>query len=100
MTSSDLKDASINKGKRGIKHIVFGRTGLLLGFILLQVLLLFLGLNVLAKYVYVFFGGYLAFGLVILLIILNRTENPTFSAGMGFARAALPGRRRTDVFVL
>lgn len=74
----DLKDASINKGKRGIKHIVFGRTGLLLGFILLQVLLLFLGLNVLAKYVYVFFGGYLAFGLVILLIILNRTENPTF----------------------
>ena len=34
----DLKDASINKGKRGIKHIVFGRTGLLLGFILLQVL--------------------------------------------------------------
>ena len=74
----DLKDASINKGKRGIKHIVFGRTGLLLGFILLQVLLLFLGLNVLAKYVYVFFGGYLAFGLVILLIILNHTENPTF----------------------
>ena len=74
----NLKDASINKGKRGIKHIVFGRTGLLLGFILLQVLLLFLGLNVLAKYVYVFFGGYLAFGLVILLIILNRTENPTF----------------------
>ena len=49
----DLKDASINKGKRGIKHIVFGRTGLLLGFILLQVLLLFVGLNVLAKYVYV-----------------------------------------------
>ena len=74
----DLKDASINKGKRGIKHIVFGRTGLLLGFILLQVLLLFVGLNVLAKYVYVFFGSYLAFGLVILLIILNRTENPTF----------------------
>lgn len=74
----DLKDASIDKGKRGIKHVIFGRTGLLIGFILLQVLLVFLGLNVLAKYVYVFFGSYLAFGLVILLIILNRTENPTF----------------------
>lgn len=86
----DLKDASINKGKRGIKHIVFGRTGLLLGFILLQVLLLFLGLNVLAKYVYVFFGGYLAFGLMILLIILNTQGESDFSAGMGFARAALP----------
>ena len=87
----DLKDASINKGKRGIKHIVFGRTGLLLGFILLQVLLLFLGLNVLAKYVYVFFDS---------AHYPEPHGESDFSAGMGFARAALPGRRRTDVFVL
>lgn len=74
----NIKDASINKGKRGIKHVIFGRTGILIACILLQILLIFLGLGVLSRYVYVFFGSYLAFGLVILLIILNRTENPSF----------------------
>lgn len=78
MDIKEFKDASIDKGKEGIKHVVFGRTGFLAACILLQVLLVFLGLTVLAKYVYFFFGGYLTFGLVILLIILNRTENPSF----------------------
>lgn len=66
------------KSKKGIMHLVFGRTGILMGFLLLQLLLLFVGLRVLAEYVYVFFGGYLVFGFTILLIILNRTDNPSF----------------------
>lgn len=74
-----VKDLQIKKkSKKGIMHLVFGRTGILLGCLLLQILLLFVGLRALAEYVYVFFGGYLAFGFVILLIILNRTDNPTF----------------------
>lgn len=74
----EIKDASIDKGKRGIKHIIFGRTGILLGCFLLQLLLLIFGLTVLSQYVYVFFGGYLVFGLLILLIIIYRTEHPSF----------------------
>lgn len=74
----DIKNASIDKGKRGIKSVVFGRTAVLLFCFALQLLLLFLGMTRLAQYVYVFFGGYFLFGLLVLLIILNRTENPAF----------------------
>lgn len=73
-----VKDLSIKKGKHGIFRIVFGRTGILLLCLLLQLLLLFAGLHFLAQYVYVFFGGYLVVGLVMLVIIMNREDNPVF----------------------
>lgn len=58
--------------------MVFGRTGILAVCLLLQVLLLFFGMTYLAKYVYWFFGGYMAFGLLLVIIIINRTNNPVF----------------------
>lgn len=73
-----VKDLSVEKGKHGIMHIVFGRTGILLGCLLLQALLLFWGLQFLAQYIYLFFGGYLVFGFLILVVILNREDNPVF----------------------
>lgn len=73
-----LKDASIRKGKRGIMRVVFGRTGILLGLLLLQLLLLFVIIRFLAQYVYVFFGGQIVFGILMLVIIVNRQENPVF----------------------
>lgn len=73
-----VKDPSINKGKRGVRRVVFGRVGILTVCLLIQLLLLFVGMNYLAQYIYLFFGGYLAFGLVILFVILNRTVNPGF----------------------
>ena len=73
-----VKDMSIKKGKNGLMKIIFGRTGILLSCLIIQLLMLFLGLRFLAQYVYVFFGGYLAFGFLILIIIMNRMENPAF----------------------
>ena len=73
-----VKEKSIDKGKRGMKKVVFGRTTILVGCLLIQLLLLFMGMNFLAKYIYVFLGGYLAFGALIALLILNRTTNPGF----------------------
>ncbi len=73
-----VKDLSINKGKRGIMRVVFGRTGILIACLLIQILLLGLALRFLAQYVYLFFGGYLLFGLLMLIIILNRMDNPAF----------------------
>lgn len=73
-----VKDLSIKKGKHGIMRIVFGRTGILLGCLLIQVMLLFFGLQYLAQYVYLFFGGYLVFGFLLLIVILNREDNPVF----------------------
>ena len=73
-----VKEKSIDKGKRGVKKVVFGRTTILIVCLLVQLLLLFMGMNFLAKYIYVFLGGYLAFGALIALLILNRTTNPGF----------------------
>lgn len=50
----EIKNRSIKKGKRGVMRVVFGRTGILLGILLIQLLLLFVGLRFLAQYVYVF----------------------------------------------
>lgn len=73
-----VRDISVKKGKNGLLRIVFGRTGILVACLLLQILILFLGFRFLAQYIYWFFGGYLAFGFLILLIILNRISNPAF----------------------
>ena len=73
-----VKDLSIKKGKNGLLKIAFGRTGILLFCLVVQLLMLILGLRYLSRYIYVFFGGYLAFGLLILIIILNRMDNPAF----------------------
>ncbi len=81
---------SIKKGKRGIMRIVFGRTGILLGFLALQLLLLVLGLQYLAQYVHVFFGGHIVFGFFVLIIILNREENPVFQLTWAALALLLP----------
>lgn len=73
-----IKDISITKGKRGILHVVFGRTGILCICLLLQFWLLVLGFTYLAQYIYWFFGGYLAFGFLLLIVIINRMDNPVF----------------------
>lgn len=71
-----VKDKSVEKGKNGVKRIVFGRVVILAACLIVQLLLLFVGMNYLARYIYWFFGGYLAFGLIILFLIVNRTMNP------------------------
>lgn len=73
-----VKDLSIKKGKNGLLKLVFGRTGILLACLLIQLLVLILGLRFLSQYVYVYFGGHLLFGIFILVIILNRMEHPAF----------------------
>ena len=73
-----VKDMSIKKGKNGLLKLVFGRTGILLACLVIQLLVLILGLHFLYQYIYVFFGGHLAFGLLMLVVILNRVDNPAF----------------------
>ena len=74
----EISRKSLKKGKNGILKIIFGRTGILLICLLLQCLLLFVGLQILAQYVHWFFGGYLIFGFLIFTLIINRTDNPGF----------------------
>lgn len=73
-----VKELSIKKGKNGILKIVFGRTGVLLACFLIQMLLIALGFQFLAQYIYWFFGGHMLFGVVMLIVIHNRIDNPAF----------------------
>lgn len=74
----NIKDRSIKKSKNGLMKLVFGRTGVLLACLVIQLLVLLLGLRFLSQYVYVFFGGHLVFGILILVVIMNRMDNPAF----------------------
>lgn len=73
-----VKDLSIKKGKNGLLRVLFGRTGILIACLLIQALMVGLGIRYLAQYVYVLFGGYLAFGVLIVIIIMNRVSHPAF----------------------
>lgn len=72
------KVITLQKGKRGMIQIVFGRTGIVVLFLLLQALILLVGFDMLRSYVGLVFGGYAVFGLIIAIIIINREDNPAF----------------------
>ncbi|MCD7833432.1 MAG: cardiolipin synthase [Lachnospiraceae bacterium] len=74
----DMKDRSVDRGRRGVSHVIFGRTGVLIVCLLAEVLLLFLMLHYVAQYIYLVFGTHMVFSFLILLLILNRVEHPAF----------------------
>ncbi len=76
----DRKDKIVQKGKRGIFHLVFGRTGIFAAIIIFQIIVLFATFQWLASYINV---GYLyvvyQVCMVLLVIhIINREEDPAF----------------------
>ena len=74
---SELSE-KMQKGKKGVVKLVFGRTAVILLLVALQALfLVFLGL-VLWRYVFYVYGFYMAVAVVIVLIIINRPGLPEF----------------------
>ncbi|MCD7716721.1 MAG: cardiolipin synthase [Lachnospiraceae bacterium] len=74
----NIKDRSVDKGRRGIHQVIFGRTGVLILCLLAEILLLFLVLHYVAQYIYLFFGGHIIFAFLVLLLIINHVEHPAF----------------------
>ncbi|MCD7766849.1 MAG: phospholipase D-like domain-containing protein [Lachnospiraceae bacterium] len=74
----DIRDRSVDKGRRGMHHVIFGRTGVLMFFLLAEIFLLFLVLHFVAQYIYLFFGGHMIFAFLVLLLIINHEEHPAF----------------------
>lgn len=66
------------KGKRKAIQIIFGRTGILVLSVLLQIAVLFLLFGKLRPYIAYTFGGYMLFALLIALVIINREEDAGF----------------------
>lgn len=72
------KVITLQKGKRGMIQVVFGRTGIVVLSLVLQALMLILGFGILRQYVVYAFGGYAVFALVIAIVIINSDENAGF----------------------
>ena len=68
----------LDRGKRGILSIIFGRTGILILLIILQCGFIFLGFKFLSEYIYAVFGGYLLLGFVLAVYVINKRINPAF----------------------
>lgn len=71
-----LKMKLVQKGRRGILRIVFGRTAVIILLIAIQLFLLVGIMEYFSQYVPMFFGGHLVFALVIVAMIINKPHNP------------------------
>ena len=65
----------LNRGKRGILSVIFGRTGILLMLILLQIGLLLVGFRFLSNYIFAIYGGSIFLGFVLSVYLINRSDS-------------------------
>lgn len=80
----------IQTGKRGILHIVFSRTTVILLTLLLQMVLLFVMMFSLMQHVTVVFGSVVVFTTIMLVYVLNTQENPSLKLSWCIVIAVLP----------
>lgn len=64
------------KGRRGALRVIYGRTIIIAVMFLIQILLIAALLNFFGQYIPMIFGGYVIFGLCIVLVILDKEEGP------------------------
>ena len=74
----DKKKEIVDKGKKGIFKVVFGRTTIVVLLLLLQILILSLAFLWLEKYVVFFYGGSVFLSAILVIHIVNKDENPAF----------------------
>ncbi len=86
----DDRKILLEKGRRGVLRLVFGRTTLILLMFLVQIMLLLGIVEAFSKHVPYFFGGYVAFGLCITLIIINKAGNPEMKLSWAVVTMLLP----------
>ena len=64
----------LNKGKKGLLRLIFGRTGVVIALLAVQAGLLALGFFRLGKYM--FYGGSMLLALAVVLVVINKPANP------------------------
>ncbi len=69
---------TINKGKRGILSIVFGRSGVLLFLVLIQMGVLFIGASYIRGHLLVAYESTVLLGFILVVQIINKPGNPVF----------------------
>lgn len=94
---SDIKDNmndNINEikntGRRGVAHVLYGRTIMVFLMLILQILVLAAMMVWYRKYVAYAYGGYVLLTAVIVIAILNNEENPVYKIAWIVPVIALP----------
>ena len=89
---SDRPDSPgiLEKSKTGFSRLLFGRTFLIIGLLLIHFLLLFAVLMPLMEWLPALFGGVVAFTASILLYVLNTDANPAIKLSWCVVIAVLP----------
>lgn len=77
-------------GKRGVMHVVFGRTTVVIGLLLLQIFLLFSLMIRFGQYIPYYLGGTLVCTAVMMVYILNTEENPAIKLSWAILFAVVP----------
>ena len=77
-------------GKRGIMHVVFGRTTVVILLLLLQIFVLCALMIRLGQYIPYYLGGTLVCTTVMLVYVLNTEENPTIKLSWAILFAVVP----------
>jgi len=67
----------MDKSRRGLKNMIFSRLGLILLLLLIQILMLIWGMNWFADFIPHLFGSTLVFNLLMIVILLNSSTDPS-----------------------
>lgn len=75
---STEKKLSVERGRRGILKVLFGRATIIVVLVIVQLLALFAGFSFLEKYIVYVYGVYQVFMACLVIYIINRPVNPDF----------------------
>lgn len=73
---TEEKSVILEKGRQKALRLIFGRTALIVVLFLIQFGLMFSAVEFFSRYITAFLGGYMAFALLIVLIIINKEGGP------------------------
>ena len=85
-----LKNTIVKQSKRGIFHVIFGRTMIIILLLFLQFLFLSHLMFSAEQYVPYFFGSITVFTAIMLIFVLNTKDNPSIKLSWCFFIGVLP----------
>ena len=80
----------LEKGKRGLVQIIFGRTGIIIVSLIMQILFLFAAFYKLEGFLPYFWGGNTLLSAAVVLFLFGNDDNPTIKLTWFFILAVLP----------
>ena len=90
MEKEDNRILLLEKGKRKLIQIVFGRTGIIIVSLIVQILFLFAGFRYLEGFLPYFWGGSSLLSAAVVLFLFGNDDNPTIKLTWFFILAILP----------